>query len=113
MLESVLQRNLSFELHKEQIRELTSKPCYYCGHEPSTVERCRNNDINFKWGDYVYNGIDRVDNNCGYIISNCVPCCEICNRAKGAVSIEDWQDHLTQFVKKILTGDVVFLKPDH
>ena len=27
-------------------------------------------------------GIDRVDNSVGYILSNCVPCCEWCNRMK-------------------------------
>jgi len=29
-----------------------------------------------------YQGIDRINNNVGYESGNCVPCCNICNRAK-------------------------------
>ena len=44
---------------------LISSPCYYCG------------DINLP-----FNGVDRVDNNKGYFLNNCVSCCPQCNRMK-------------------------------
>ena len=31
---------------------------------------------------YYANGIDRKSNQKGYTPQNCVPCCEICNKAK-------------------------------
>jgi hypothetical protein len=33
-------------------------------------------------GSYEYNGIDRLNNNLGYCISNSVPCCRWCNYSK-------------------------------
>lgn len=66
-----------FNLTKEEFRSLTKGNCYYCGHEP--------NQISFKKrlnGKYIYNGIDRRDNDKGYTAENCVPCCKTCNRAK-------------------------------
>jgi hypothetical protein len=41
-------------------------------------------------GEYLYNGLDRVDNTKGYIISNIVSCCGQCNRAKGILSQEEF-----------------------
>ena len=59
-------RELKFELTLEQFAELIQKPCQYCNHS--------------KEGDA--NGIDRMNNTIGYIVGNCVPCCEMCNRMK-------------------------------
>jgi hypothetical protein len=33
-----------------------------------------------------YNGIDRVDNEKGYLVENCVPCCFTCNSLKKSVT---------------------------
>lgn len=33
-------------------------------------------------------GIDRVDNQYGYVQGNCAPCCWPCNKAKGDISID-------------------------
>jgi hypothetical protein len=59
-------RDLKFELTLEQFAELIQKPCQYCNYS--------------KEGDA--NGIDRMNNSIGYIIENCGPCCEMCNRMK-------------------------------
>jgi len=78
-------RGLVFELSNDEFKSITSKECYYCGHFPSTVR-------NFGWanGSFVFNGIDRKDNSIGYTIENCVPCCFVCNRAKGTLSVEEF-----------------------
>lgn len=43
------------------------------------------------------NGIDRVDNNKGYTLNNCVPCCKTCNQAKHRLS----QEYFIEWVEKI------------
>lgn len=78
-------RNLSFNLSFEQFLNFLSQDCFYCGKSPSNVVTGRKGN-----SDYYYNGIDRVDNNIGYIKENCVPCCKICNAAKTNLTIEEF-----------------------
>lgn len=33
-------------------------------------------------GYFVYNGLDRVNNDLPHTLENCVPCCKFCNFAK-------------------------------
>ena len=77
-------RCLDWKLTSNQVKELTSKNCFYCGKSPSTkLEKYMS--LN---GQYTYNGIDRLDNLKGYTYDNCVSCCQNCNRAKKDFSIE-------------------------
>lgn len=67
---------------------LTSQNCYFCGSLPvNIVASTKQHRFN---GNYVYNGLDRLDNNLGYTIENVVPCCFTCNRAKNSMSIDDF-----------------------
>lgn len=82
-------RNFEFEFTKDEFRSITQKNCFYCGIEPFQVARPT---INF-FGDYIYNGIDRIDSSKGYTKENSVPCCGICNIAKNKYTKEffvDW-----------------------
>ena len=54
-------RNLKFTISADQFREITKQNCYYCGQNPSTIQTGKTH-----YGEYVYNGIDRIDNNIGY-----------------------------------------------
>ena len=78
-------RKLDFLLSFEEFVELTGYLCSYCGTPPSatTVKASYN-------GNYVYNGIDRVDNTIGYVFSNCRPCCKTCNYAKHTLGLADF-----------------------
>lgn len=84
-------RNLSFELSKIQFKELVQQNCYYCNTEPSNVctpysktySKTKTGEESKKLASFTYNGIDRLDNNIGYLMDNCVPCCKTCNLAKG------------------------------
>lgn len=78
-------RNLSFEINKEEFIEITKKDCYYCGYKPNQI--WHSPKLN---GDYVYNGIDRLDNSVGYAKNNIVPCCKICNQAKHTMGLEEF-----------------------
>lgn len=71
-------------LSLEQVRELFSQKCFYCGNEATNLHRKKNHT----YGVYVYNGLDRVDNTRGYTLDNVVSCCKVCNRAKEALSQE-------------------------
>ena len=80
-------RGREFALSDELVRSLTGSPCVYCLRPPSQV--MRSSDSN---GHYLYNGIDRVDPAIGYLTSNCVSCCKVCNKAKSNMSAPEWLD---------------------
>lgn len=82
-------RNRSFCITKEEFRILTKCKCYFCGLEPSSIMKGPGYN-----GDYLYNGLDRLDNTKDYELSNCVTCCKICNRAKQTMTIEEFKTHI-------------------
>lgn len=55
-------RGLNNDLTTEFVNNALNSPCTYCGF-PST-------------------GLDRINNNIGHTIANCVPCCKECNTAR-------------------------------
>jgi hypothetical protein len=78
------QRGLVFTLTHERFVELITQPCFYCGEENS------NTWTNKRTGEqFHYNGIDRVDNDQGYIEGNVVSCCGKCNFRKREVSAQE------------------------
>jgi hypothetical protein len=87
-------RNLEWALTDEQVIALFTKNCHYCGTPPAQICKSEN-----KTGDYVYNGIDRVDNNRGYVVDNVVPCCIICNRAKREMPLSEFQNWIRRLSK--------------
>ena len=75
---------------------MVEKGCHYCG-------------IIQEKG---FNGIDRLDSSEGYIISNCVSCCEMCNYMKGCLGptifinrVEHIMSHLGLFQGKLHSED--------
>lgn len=81
-------RKIDFLLSSNEFRELTSQNCHYCLSPP-----CQNMGLFFKkTGDYIHNGIDRVDSNKPYESSNVVPCCGICNRAKHSLKYDKFME---------------------
>ena len=85
-------------LSLDQFLELTSSNCYYCGTPPSQISNGthRGRLQAMEHSKYIYNGIDRIDNDVGYTLSNCVPCCKFCNMAKHTRSKE-------QFISWVIT----------
>ena len=70
-------KNLPFDLSLDEFEYITSKKCFYCGSDPKIWVAKRTT-----YKPILFNGIDRVDNNLGYINSNVVPCCSTCNYMK-------------------------------
>lgn len=79
----------SFDLTKNEFKKLTKQNCFYCNKKPSQILKSRHNN-----GDYIYNGIDRLDNRQGYIIGNCVSCCKVCNMMKKDLGIEEFLKYI-------------------
>jgi len=73
-------RGYEFKLSFAQFTKLFIGECHYCG-----VENAR--------------GIDRVDNNIGYIIDNCVSCCGVCNKMKWKLNKDDFLEKVKQIFK--------------
>jgi len=88
-------KRLELSVTFDQFLELADKPCYYCGSGPSN--KCTG--LN---GDFIYNGLDRVDNSKGYLISNVVPCCGQCNYAKNSLSFGDFKTWITRVYKRTM-----------
>ena len=85
-------RNLAFLLSTSQALDIMSRECYYCGERPSNIKVSL-----YDSGDFVYNGIDRVDSSKGYTLENTVPCCKMCNRCKSDLK----KDEFIEWVNKI------------
>jgi hypothetical protein len=85
-----------FALTEEEFRGITSRPCFYCGDLPSQTIVPTGSYVNFP-EPYTYNGIDRRDNEIGYVASNCVASCKTCNFMKGQLSC----DQFIEQVRKI------------
>lgn len=83
---NIKKRELKFELTEEQFKKLTQQDCYYCGEKPKNVYK------NKYRGEYIYNGLDRLDNTKGYTIDNVVPCCITCNAAKRKLTLQEFKD---------------------
>ncbi len=86
-------RKLCFELDKETFRKITSSNCYYCGIEPSQFAKVNTKHYSTDgttWSRYIYNGVDRLNNDIGYTVENSVACCKNCNIAKRTLTVEEF-----------------------
>ena len=83
---NAVKRKKRFELTKEQVRDLVTQACWYCGSLPT--QRFHGLRLN---GDFTYNGIDRVNNSIGYVEGNVVPCCGQCNTAKNTLGVKEFK----------------------
>jgi hypothetical protein len=91
----------NFDLSIEEFKVLTKGNCYYCGAKPSQIVSM--NPLNPKdhYSDYVYNGIDRIDNDKGYSKNNVVSCCKRCNKIKIDYTQKDFIDHCFRIVRHL------------
>lgn len=84
-----------WELTKKQTKKIALSNCHYCGIPPHRKIYMRKSTN----GTIEVNGIDRQDNNEGYVKKNCVPCCWNCNSAKRNLPLKDWLAWLDRIVK--------------
>ena len=87
-------RGLCFELSYEQFESFNGKHCIYCGDILKRV------------------GIDRHDNKIGYVLSNCKPCCTVCNRMKRDYDVDFFYEkiekiYMNKIAEKIKRNDIL------
>jgi hypothetical protein len=80
-------RNIIFELTKDEFINIVSKPCNYCGISDLTYYNTNG-----------AGGIDRIDSNNNYIISNCISCCGMCNKMKLDYTKDDFLNKCVQII---------------
>lgn len=97
-------RGLYFGLSDEYLKELSQRPCFYCGAEPKNVVKAQRsqkmkleNPTLWEYGFFKCNGIDRIDPLQGYLQGNVVACCRTCNTAK----LNMTQDEFYSWVKRV------------
>ena len=95
---AAIRRGYVWDLSDETVKLLTQKNCAYCGAPPNNI--CKGSKSN-----YIYNGLDRVDNTKGYEINNVVPCCVKCNYAKHIMTTEEFFD----WIKRVYDNCRFFL----
>ncbi len=70
-------------INYEQFKAFVINPCYYCGfHTTMKV-----------------NGLDRINNHKGYILSNVISCCRICNELKHTAHPNAFLDKIDTITK--------------
>lgn len=99
-------RGMKFNLTMEDVRNITSKNCYYCGEEPSGISiMSKSKDEKLtEYRTYKYSGIDRIDSNKGYELDNVVPCCKWCNIAKNDSTVDEFKNHIFKMYNFLKTN---------
>jgi len=85
-------RKLEWGLSEEVFFKLLIDECNYCGSVGGNSRVKKDSRVPA----FEYTGIDRVENDIGYIESNCVSCCKICNRAKSNLTLKDFRNWIAK-----------------
>jgi hypothetical protein len=94
-------------LSKEKWNNIVLLPCYFCGEiDVRDVMRSHKKGVSKFQSEYTeeeklkyviaINGVDRLDNNLGYVDGNCVPCCGWCNTMKRNYTEKNFLEKITK-----------------
>lgn len=89
-------KKLEWNLSLKEFEELILKNCIYCGAVPTKTSS--------NIGSLKYNGIDRLNNQCGYTRENSASCCHFCNfkkRDTSYVEFISWIQRVAKYHKKL------------
>jgi len=89
-------RRLVFDITLEEFKIIIKQNCIYCNLSTE------NNNSKKK-----ANGIDRINNDLGYVIENCVPCCLRCNRMKMDISMVDFKKKIIDIYNFYIIGEKI------
>lgn len=93
----------------ETFLKLSKEPCYYCGIVLSNTFNkyinkegfLTNEKVSKDWAEqayFKYNGLDRIDSTKNHNEDNIVSCCFICNRAKGNLTMQEFNNWLKRII---------------
>lgn len=107
-------RGLDFPLTVEQVKEIASRPCFYCGVAPrrnDTYYRALKSlqgrtgvtaEVDVSHRVIYANGIDRVNSAQGYSPENCVAACDMCNVSKLDYSLDEWKAWIVRVYQNLI-----------
>lgn len=76
-------RGLEFDISFDEFMSFWQKPCFYCKNEMQAI------------------GLDRIDNNIGYHITNIVSCCICCNIMKSTKTVKEFLEQIIKINQNI------------
>ncbi len=84
---------------------LSQEECFYCGSSPSnkhnSAKEYKAGERQRIEGDFIYNGLDRLDSSKGHTLDNVVPCCWTCNNMKSNHTMEEFKAHVKRLYERI------------
>lgn len=92
---NAIKRGLGWHLSEKQAKGIMSNNCLYCGCPPTTSIKPANGKLLHN-GDFLHNGIDRVDSSLDYSTDNVVACCKVCNLMKHVLSVAEFRGHISK-----------------
>jgi hypothetical protein len=91
----------------ESFLKISQLPCHYCNRNPYRIYNISSNSsgyisttIQSEKGNFIYNGLDRIDSSKNHAPNNIVPCCWDCNDMKKDRSYEEFT-HINLFRCKL------------
>lgn len=93
-------RDIEFKLKYKDFLRIINEHCHYCGSEHSNREVTKSGHV------LMYNGIDRLDNEQGYVLGNVVPCCRFCNQMKSDLSYDLFANQIKKIYEHILNNRI-------
>lgn len=97
--------NLTFD----QFLDLSKQNCHYCNSPPSNSYNCSkdskfSSEYQKQNGNFIYNGLDRIDNSLPHNLNNIVVCCKYCNyskRERTLLEFKNWVENIyAHFINK-------------
>ncbi len=95
-------RKLEFNLTIDEFKRLSVQDCHFCGRKPHQYKYPHSSNVSEAWmkhGLFIKNGLDRINNNLGYSVSNCFPACSTCNFMRGSLSVAQFKRHIKKLIK--------------
>jgi len=80
---SAKSRNIILNLSLEEYIPICKLKCHYCNLDNTTQ------------------GLDRIDNNQGYVLNNVVSCCKTCNTMKNTMTYDEFINHIKIILRNI------------
>lgn len=93
--DSAKRRKIKWSLCIHDFKKLVGQNCYLCGQKPESRSISKATYVQILT---YFSGVDRVDNNKGYILDNCRPCCTMCNRMKMNSSLKIFIKHIQKII---------------
>lgn len=85
------------DLSIEEFYSISQMPCFYCSTLPLNFFNKAKTDKKASqqakdYGNFVYNGLDRINPNFSHNKNNIVPCCKYCNFAKSKLTLNEFYE---------------------